>query len=161
MTDPEGSSGRGVRPLVALGLATVTFIALLIFALGMVSLVLNADIVAAPGLGQLPGVFATTLTTVVFALVLWLVLRTRRPHYRGALVAGAACYLAYVAGIWVGVLVASAALATATEVAGRIATTWFGLVVALAGAVSAWGGIALVRTRSDRPRWPWEDEFDE
>lgn len=146
---------------MALGLATVTFIALLIFALGMVSLVLNADIVAAPGLGQLPGVFATTLTTVVFALVLWLVLRTRRPHYRGALVAGAACYLAYVAGIWVGVLVASAALATATEVAGRIATTWFGLVVALAGAASAWGGIALVRTRSDRPRWPWEDEFDE
>jgi len=161
VTDPEDSSGGGVRPLVALGLATVTFIALLIFALGMVSLVLNADIVAAPGLGQLPGVFATTLTTVVFALVLWLVLRTRRPHYRGALVAGAACYLAYVAGIWVGVLVASAALATATEVAGRIATTWFGLVVALAGAASAWGGIALVRTRSDRPRWPWEDEFDE
>jgi len=107
VTDPEGSSGRGVRPLVALGLTTVTFIALLIFALGMVSLVLNADIVAAPGLGQLPGVFATTLTTVVFALVLWLVLRTRRPHYRGALVAGAACYLAYVAGIWVGKMLVS------------------------------------------------------
>jgi hypothetical protein len=161
VTEPEDSSGGPVRPLVALGLATVTFIALLIFALGMVSLVLNADIVEAPGLGQLPGVFATTLTTGVFALVLWLVLRTRRPHYRGALVAGVACYLAYVAGIWLGILVASAELATATEVAGRIATTWFGLVVALAAAVSAWGGIALVRTRSDRPRWPWEDEFDE
>ena len=161
MTEPEDASGGPVRPLVALGLATVTFIALLIFALGMVSLVLNADIVEAPGLGQLPGVFATTLTTGVFALVLWLVLRTRRPHYRGALVTAGACYLAYVAGIWMGVLVASAELATATEVAGRIATTWFGLVVALAAAVSAWGGIALVRTRSDRPRWPWEDEFDE
>jgi hypothetical protein len=161
VTEPEASSGGPVRPLVALGLATVTFIALLIFALGMVSLVLNADIVEAPGLGQLPGVFATTLTTGVFALVLWLVLRTRRPHYRGALVTAVVCYLAYVAGIWLGVLVASAKLATATEVAGRIATTWFGLVVALAAAVSAWGGIALVRTRSDRPRWPWEDEFDE
>lgn len=161
MTEPEASSGGPVRPLVALGLATVTFIALLIFALGMVSLVLNADIVEAPGLGQLPGVFATTLTTGVFALVLWLVLRTRRPHYRGALVTAVACYLAYVVGIWLGVLVASAELATATEVAGRIATTWFGLVVALAAAVAAWGGIALVRTRSERPRWPWEDEFDE
>jgi hypothetical protein len=161
VTEPEASPGGPVRPLVALGLATVTFIALLIFALGMVSLVLNADIVEAPGLGQLPGVFATTLTTAVFALVLWLVVRTQHPRYRGALVAAVACYLAYVAGIWIGVLVASGALATATEVAGRIATTWFGLVVALAAGVSAWGGIALVRTRADRPRWPWEDDFDE
>ena len=79
VTEPEDSSGGPVRPLVALGLATVTFIALLIFALGMVSLVLNADIIAAPGLGQLPGVFATALTTGVFALVLWLVLRTAAP----------------------------------------------------------------------------------
>ena len=161
MTGPAESSGGPVRPLVALGLATVGFIALLIFGLGMVSLVLNADIVEAPGLGQLPGVFATTLTTAVFALVLWLVLRTRRPRYRGAIATAVACYLAYAIGIWLGVLVASGEFATATEVAGRIATTWFGLVVALAAAVSALGGIALVRTRSDRPRWPWEDEFDE
>ena len=161
MTGPSESSGGPVRPLVALGLATVGFIALLIFGLGMVSLVLNADIVEAPGLGQLPGVFATTVTTAVFALVLWLVLRTRRPRYRGAVATAVACYLAYVIGIWLGVLVASAELATATEVAGRIATTWFGAIVALAAALSASGGIALVRTRSDRPRWPWEDEFDE
>ena len=161
MAGPADSSGGPVRPLVALGLATVTFIALLIFGLGMVSLILNADIVEAPGLGQLPGVFATTLTTGVFALVLWLVLRLPQPRYRGALSVAVACYLAYVGGIWIGVLFSSAELETATAVAGRIATTWFGLVVALAAAASAWGGIALVRTRTDRPRWPWEDEFDE
>ena len=161
MADPANSSGGPVRPLVALGLATVAFIALLIFGLGMVSLVLNADIVEAPGLGQLPGVFATTLTTAVFALVLWLVLRTRHPRYRGAVVTAIACYLAYVIGIWLGILVASGEFATAAQVAGRIATTWFGLSVVGAAALSAAGAIALVRTRFDRPRWPWEDQFDE
>lgn len=161
MAGPADSSGGPIRPPVALGLATVTFVALLIFALGMVSLVLGADIVQTPGLGQLPGVFATAATTVVFAVVLWLVLRTAKPRYRGALTAAVACYLAYVVTIWLGVLVASGEFATAGEVAGRIATTWFGLVVALAAGLSAAGGIALVRTRSDRPRWPWEDEFDE
>jgi hypothetical protein len=161
MAGPADTSGGPIRPLVALGLATVTFIALLIFALGMVSLVLGADIVAVQGLGQLPGVFATVMTTAVFALVLWLVLRTARPRYRGALTAAVACYLAYVIAIWLGVLVASGQLSVAGEVAGRIATTWFGLVIALAAGLSAAGGIALVRTRSDRPRWPWEDEFDE
>jgi hypothetical protein len=74
---------------------------------------------------------------------------------------GLTCYLVYVGGLWSGVLVASGELAVAAEVAGRIATTWFGVVIGLAGAVAAAGGIALVRTRSDRPRWPWEDEFDE
>ena len=93
MAGPADSSGGPVRPLVALGLATVTFIALLIFGLGMVSLILNADIVEAPGLGQLPGVFATTLTTGVFALVLWFVVRLPQPRYRGALSVAVACYL--------------------------------------------------------------------
>ena len=50
MAGPADSPGGPVRPLVALGLATVTFIALLIFGLGMVSLILNADIVEAQGL---------------------------------------------------------------------------------------------------------------
>lgn len=161
MTGPAGASGGPVRPAVAWGLATVTFVALLIFGLGMTSLVLDADIVEEPGLGQLPGVFATTAATAAFGLSLWLTLRAAQPSYLGALWAAIACVVAYVIAIWLGVLVASSELATATEVAGRIATSWFGLVVALTGAVAAAGGIALARTRSQRPRWPWEDEFDE
>ena len=75
--------------------------------------------------------------------------------------AALACYVVYVVSMWIGVLSTGADLAVATGVAGRIATTWFGGVVAASGAVAAWGGIALVRTRAQRPRWPWEDEFDE
>jgi len=152
MTGTADSSGGPIRSLVALGLATVTFVALLIFGLGMASLILEADIVESPGLGQVPGIFATAL---------WVGLRGPRPSFWAALWTAAACYLVYIGGMWIGALVASAELAVATDVAGRIATTWFGGVVALAAAVSAWGGIALVRTRAQRPRWPWEDEFDE
>jgi len=161
VADTAGSTGGPVRPLVALALATVTFIALLIFGLGMTSLLLGADIVETTGLGQIPGVFATALTTGAFALALWLGLRAAHPSFWSALWTAATCYVVYVCGLWIGVLVASGQLAVATGVAGRVATSWFGLVVALAAGLSAWGGIALVRTRAGRPRWPWEDEFDE
>ena len=161
MADEAEPSGGPVRPLVALALAVVTFIALLIFALGMTSLLFGADIVETPGLGQIPGVFATAMTIAGFTVALWLALRRPRPSFRAAVWTAATCYVVYVAALWIGVVVASGDLATATGVAGRVATTWFGLVVGLAGGVAAAGGIALVRTRSDRPRWPWEDEFDE
>ena len=161
MTGTPDSSGGPVRPIVALGLATVTFVALLIFGLGMASLFLEADVVETPGLGQIPGVFATALTTGAFSLALWTGLRAPHPSYWAALWTAAACYLAYVGGMWIGALVASGQFAVATEVAGRIATTWFGAVVVAAAGVSVWGGIALARTRAQRPRWPWEDEFDE
>ncbi|GAA3203116.1 hypothetical protein [Microbacterium terregens] len=156
---PE-STGGPIRPVVALGLATVSFVALLIFGLGMVSLALSADIVETPGLGQIPGVVATALTTGAFALILWLGLRRRHPSFWTALWTALGCYVVYVVTLWLAVATA-ADPATATDVAGRIATTWFGVVVAATAAVAAWGGIGLVRTRSQRPRWPWEDEFDE
>ncbi|HEX5728786.1 hypothetical protein [Microbacterium sp.] len=176
MTGSPDSTGGPVRPIVALALATVSFIALVIFALGMVSLAVGADIVEVRGLGQIPGIVATALATAAFALSLWLTLRRAvpsrgsapdprlagaRPSFWGALWAALACYVVYVVTMWIGVLSTGADLAVATGVAGRIATTWFGVVVAASGAVAAWGGIALVRTRAQRPRWPWEDEFDE
>jgi hypothetical protein len=161
VADPATSSGGPVRPLVALGLATVSFIALLIFGLGMASLLLGAAIVEEPGLGQVPGIFATSLTIAVFALALWWGLRRPQPPYAAVLWTALAAYAAYLTGMWVGILVASEEFATAGAVAGRIATSAFGLVVAGAAALAAWGGIALARTRTQRPRWPWEDEFDE
>ena len=161
MAATPDSSGGPVRPIVALGLATLAFVALLIFGLGMVSLALGADIVETPGLGQIPGILATALTTGAFALALWVAVRRQHPSFWGALWAALACYVVYVVTIWISVAGTGAGLAVATDVAGRIATTWFGAVVAATAAIAAWGGIALVRTRAHRPRWPWEDEFDE
>ena len=174
MTERRDPDGGTVRPLAALGFATVTFVALLIFGLGMVSLALSEDVIAAAGLGQVPGILATVLVDD----------RLRgRPLGGGAAApprrqvsAGRAPGSAVVLGSSLdhgGNLPRvrrrcvprrgddGADLAVAAAAAGRIATTWFGVVVAGAALVSAWGGIALVRPRARRPRWPWEDEFDE
>jgi hypothetical protein len=156
--EPHG--GR-VRPITALAFATASFIALLIFGLGMTSLALGEDVIATPGLGQVPGIVATASATVAFALGLWASVRRRRPSFWGAAWTTAGAYLAYLAGVWLGAVATGADLALAASVAGRIATSWFGAVVAGAALISAWGGIALVRTDARRPRWPWEDEFDE
>lgn len=186
----DGPSQGPVRPPVALAFATMGFIALLIFGLGMTSLATGEDVIASPGLGQAPGIAGVVCATLAFAGGLWAAIaragsRTdaaapardaapasagagsiaragaRHPSYWGALWTTAATFLAYLGGVWFGAVFTGADLGVATAVVGRLATTWFGVVVAAAAFVSSWAGIALVRTRARRPRWPWEDEFDE
>jgi hypothetical protein len=161
MTGSSPQESGPVSPVLALVLATASFIALLIFGLGMTSLITAEDVIDTPGLGQVPGILGTTLATAAFAAALWAAVRRGPAKYSGALWAAVACFLGYIFGVWAGALFTGAGLAVSTSVAGRLATSWFGLVVAGAGLVAAWGGIALVRTRAQRPRWPWEDEFDE
>ena len=161
MSERPQAPGGHVRPLTALAFATAAFVALLIFGLGMLSLLLNQDVIEAPGLGQAPGILAIVFATAGFAAGLWAAVRMRHPSFWGAGWTTAGTFLAYLAGVWFGAVVTGADLAVAASVAGRIATSWFGVVIAAAALVCAWGGIALVRTGASRPRWPWEDEFDE
>jgi hypothetical protein len=156
----DGDPGS-VRPGVALALATVSFVALLIVGLGMLSLGMDEDVIATRGLGLAPGVAATTLATLAFAAGLWAGVRMTRPSYGAAGWCAVASFLGYLAGVWFGALLGGAGLATAVGAAGGVATSWFGVVVAVVGLVCGWGGIALVRTRARRPRWPWEDDADE
>ena len=186
----DGPSQGPVRPPVALAFATLGFVALLIFGLGMTSLATGQDVIATRGLGQVPGITGVVCATLAFAGGLWAAIaragrRTdaaapardpapaaavaapitgagpQHPSYWGAAWTTAATFLAYLGGVWFGAVFTGADLGVATAVVGRLATTWFGLVVAAAAFVSAWSGIALVRTHARRPRWPWEDEFDE
>lgn len=161
MPDPVESGGGSVRPATAVVFATAAFVALLIFGLGMTSLAWGQDVIATRGLGQVPGIVATVAGTAAFAAGLWVTVRSEPVTYWGSAWTTAATFLAYLGGLWFGALVTGAGLGVAAAIAGRIATTWFGLVIAVAAFVCAWGGIALVRTRAGRPRWPWEDEFDE
>lgn len=161
MAGAAQSEGGPVRPITALVFATAAFVALLIFGLGMTSLATGEDVIATPGLGQIPGIIATTLATLAFAAGLWAAVRRSPASYWGSAWTTAATFLAYVGGLWFAAVATGADLAVAAAIAGRIATSWFGLVIAAAAFVCSWGGIALVRTRASRPRWPWEDEFDE
>lgn len=196
MTDgAPGRDGGQVRPVTALVFATLGFFALAIFGLGMTSLATSQDVIATPGLGQIPGISGMVLATLAFAGGLWASIRgagppapsahgasvhdatgapgtgspgtgrsvvgSRHPSFWGAAWTTAACFVAYLGGVWFGAVVSGAGPGVAGGVAGRLATSWFGLVIAAAAFVCAWAGIALVRTRAHRPRWPWEDEFDE
>jgi hypothetical protein len=186
MVQAPEHEGGSVRPLTALAFTTIGFVALVIFALGMTSLVTSQDVIATPGLGQIPGAAGVILATLAFAGGLWAAIgraggadaaaagatdaatgrppsdaAPRHPSYWGSAWTTAATFVAYVGGVWIAALVTGAELGVATGVAGRLATSWFGLAVAAAAFVCAWSGIALVRTRAQRPRWPWEDEFDE
>ena len=184
-----GSAGP-VRPPIALAFATIGFIALTICGLGITSLVTGEDVIATPGLGQIPGAAGVVCATLAFAGGLWGAIAkaggvaaaptsgrdpasasvasgppagagARHPSYWGAAWTTAAAFIAYVGGVWFAALFTGTDLAVATAVAGRLATSWFGVVVAAAAFVAAWSGIALVRTHAHRPRWPWEDDFDE
>ena len=158
--DPQAEGGP-VRPLTALAFATTGFIALAIFGLGMTSLILGEDVISTPGLGQLPGIVGMTAATLAFAAGLWAAVRRAPASYWGAGWTAVAAFLGYVGGVWLGALFAGVDPAVATSVAGGLATSWFGAVIAASGFIAAWGGVALVRTHARRPRWPWEDEFDE
>ncbi|QKJ21059.1 hypothetical protein HQM25_03005 [Microbacterium hominis] len=150
-----------MRPGVALALATISFVTLVIFGFGMLSLAADVDVIAVPGLGQVPGIVATTAATIAFAGSLWPIVRRPQPSYGGSAITALAGFLAYVIGLWVAAVAGGADLARAGAAAAGFATSGFALVLAGAGLVAGWGGIALVRTRARRPRWPWEDEFDQ
>ena len=158
--DPSASGGGSVRPGVAVVFATVGDLALLIFGLGMTSLVTDESVIATPGLGQAPGAVAVAASIAAFALTLLTVVRRPHPSYMSSLWIAAGTGLAYLAGMWITLVVTGSGLGAASAVAGRVATTWFGLVIIAAALVAAWAGIALVRTRASRPRWSWEDEDD-
>lgn len=152
------SAAPPVRPALALVFALIGFVALVIFGLGMASLLTDQDVIAVRGLGQLAGVLGILCAAAAFAAALWTVVRRPHPSYWSALWLAVASALAYLVGVGVGALVDGADPAAALSIVGRIATSWFGAVVLLAGLVSGWSGIALVRTRSSRPRWPWESD---
>ncbi|MFT4214922.1 MAG: hypothetical protein QM622_09125 [Microbacterium sp.] len=150
--------GHSVSPPVAVGFAVIGFFALVIAGFGLLSLFLDAEVLAVPGLGPLPGVVAVALATLAFAGVMWVGARRRHPRYTSAAVAAVAAFLAYLLGLLVGAVLAGIDAGRALAALAGFATSWFAVVLALAACVAGWSGIALVRTRAARPRWPWEKD---
>ncbi|MFE1645912.1 hypothetical protein [Microbacterium sp. P01] len=150
-------SGVPVRPGMALVFSLVGFFALAIFGFGMTSLITDSDVIAVEGLGPIPGVFALVCAAGGFAGSLWLGIRSVHPSYVVALPVAIASFLFYLVGLGFGALVGDAGLVQAVAAVGGVATSWFGMVVAVTGLVCAAGGVALVRPRTARPHWPWEN----
>ncbi|MFE6736269.1 DUF6121 family protein [Microbacterium sp. NPDC057650] len=139
-------------------LATVLFFGLGILGLGMLSYFTDSDILSVPDLGQYPGVVGMVVAIIVFVAILAPSLRQRRPAYPASVLVGLATALTHLAGVWVAALSGGAGVAAATAAVMQLVVGGASLVVALAALVAAWIGVALRRTRSQRPHWPWEDE---
>lgn len=148
----------GVRPRMATAFATVGFFALIIAAFGVTSLVVDADVIATPGVGLLPGAIALALATAAFAAVLWRGTHAARPTYRTAGVAMFVVVAVYVVSLGLSAGFGGASVGLAAV--GGFVTSWFCAALAACAFVAAWCGIALVRTRARRPRWHWEDDED-
>ncbi len=161
MSRPPEPSREPVRPVVALAFTAAAFVALVIAGLGVVSLATDQDVIATPGLGQLPGVLGIVLAAGALAVVVWIGVRARDSGFWNALWVAIECFLGYLLGVGIGVLVTGGDPAVAAGVAGRLATSWFGVIIAAAGLVASWSAIALVRTSARRPRWPWERDDEQ
>jgi len=162
MTGPsDGHGGGGLAPRFAVVFAVISFVALVICGLGITSLLLDADVISTPESSQIPGIVGLITAMAAFAVVLALALRAQHPSFWSAAIVAVAAYLFYGGGVLIGALIAGVAPAAAVAATGRSLVSWFGVVVAVAAAVCAWGGIALVRTRAGRPRWRWESDEDE
>jgi hypothetical protein len=147
-----------VRPGVALAFTTIGFAALTIGGLGVASLLLEKDVIAAPGFGQAPGAIGVALAVAAFAATLWAVLRRAHPSFWGGAGAALVAFLVYLAAVWIAGAVQTADILLAASAAGGLVTGGFAFIVLAAGLVAGWAGVALVRARRRRPRWPWEDD---
>lgn len=141
-------------------MASVLFFALAIAGLGALSFFTDRDIIAVPGLGQGPGAFGMGAALVAFAGTLWSTVRAPRPSYAPVLLTTLAVPITHLVVVWIAVLLTGASVVTATTVAGDMLRGGVSLVLLITAAVSAWSGVALRRTRAERPEWPWEREED-
>ncbi|MFB4352713.1 hypothetical protein RAC69_06150 [Microbacterium sp. LS_15] len=160
-SNPRGPESAGVSRVLALTLATIGFFALAVFGLGALSVATDTDIIAVRGLGQVPGVAGMLAALLGFALMLWSSLRREHPSFLSVPATALATALSHLIMLWAAVLVARGDVVIATAVAGDLVRGGASAVLLAAAAIAAWSGVALRRTRSRRPRWPWEDENEE
>ena len=142
-------------------MATIAFFALAVFGLGALSVATDRDIIGVPGLGQVPGVSGMVAAVVVFALVLWATVRRGHASFGSAPVIALLTALVHLITLCFALPVPPGLLVAASALPAALARAGVGPVLLVAAAVAAWGGIALRRTRSAQPRWPWERDDEE
>lgn len=142
-------------------LATVGFFALAVFGLGAVSIVTDADIISVRGLGPGPGVAGMLVALLTFAAMLRSALRRTRPSYVSAAGIALGSAIGHLIAVWVAVMLSTGGFVVATAVAGDLVRGGASAVLVLAALIAGWAGIALRRTRSQRPQWPWERDEEE
>jgi len=156
-SNPRGPEPAGVSAVLATVLAAISWFALAVFGLGILSLVTDRDIISVPGLGQAPGVVGMLAALAVFAGMLWRSLRRQnRTFLATAAFIGLCTALAHLVAVWATVLTSTVDLVVATAVAGDLISGGASAVLFVAGLIAAVGGIALRHSGGRQPKWPWE-----
>ncbi|WOQ69328.1 hypothetical protein RYJ27_11595 [Microbacterium limosum] len=161
MTDddrgPAGADpGRRGRERAILAFATAGFFALLVFALGMVSLLTGEAVIAEPGLGQAPGILGTILAVAGFAAVTAWALPRGRAGAGSAVLTGLVAAASYCVGVAVGATVTGTDPLRALGIGASLAVSWVAAVIVIAGALAGAGAAVAARSGPGVPRWPWE-----
>ncbi len=147
---------HGASPGLATLLTSAGFFALLVAGFGMLSLLTDAEVLPVAGLGQAAGIVGVAAAVLTYAVAVRRAVRRPRASYPAIAVVAAVTFLAYLAGVLAGALLAGVDPARAVAGVGGFATSWFAVVLASAAVLSGWVAVALVRTRASPPRWPWE-----
>lgn len=136
------------------------FFALSIMGLGVLTLLTEHDLIAVPGLGQLPGIVGMVLAVGVFALALRAVLTGPRPSFVATVFLALGSALVHLGGVWAATVAEGAGPVDATAAAGQLVLGGGSAVIVVAALIAAWVAIALRRTAARAPRWPWEKDDD-
>lgn len=154
-----GAGEANLRPGWAAVVAITLFFALVIAGWGMLSLILDENVIIVPGLGQLPGLLATASAGLVVAAT------AARGAGRGILVttviATAGAYLVSVLVLGISVAVVTSDLGRSLAVTARAASAWPGAVIAGSALCASILGAIAGRGSSVTARWPWERDDPE
>lgn len=158
--DPRGAQPAGVSALTALTVGWVSFAALALLGLGMLSYFAELDVIPAEGAYRWAGIAAMIVAIGGFAATLAWMLRPPRPSYASAVLVGLVAALLHLIVVALGALFGGEQVVGAMVAVSMLVTQGASLVILLAGVVAAWIAIALRRTRAGAPHWPWEDGAD-
>lgn len=154
-------NGQRISPAVATAFSSAAYGALLVCVTGFVSLWTDSPVLGSAHISVVPAMLAGVVAVLAFAWALLRSLREARPTYPAAVLVALASGLAHIVSLWLLAVAFGEGAVAATAAVGASVTGWASLSFVLVAAVCAWSGVALRRTRADRPRWPWERRDDE
>lgn len=161
-SDRPDDVGAPPGPWALAGFAVVLHVALVVCAYGMISLFADIDPVGDVNVGRVPVPFAIGFSSLVLLVVLGRAFQRSRSVLSIAVLAAVGSWGSFVAALAAARIVGSTAPVLENVVwALTYGIGWFGLVVPAVAAVVASVAAVVARGGTRRPRWPWEDEFDE
>ena len=156
--DPHGTAPEGVSVALAVVVGTVSFGALAILGLGMLSYFTDADIISVEGLQMWPGVIGMIVAIGAFAAQLTVALRRRHPSFSVVVLVAIVTVIAHLAAVWLSAVIGGAGVAHATAALSQLVVRGSSLVVLAVALIAGWIAVALRRAPGGTPKWPWERE---